>query len=57
MLSYKKAMKNAKYTSSTIQKESLHILANKVRKKICEEVTDVKFCISVDEAKDVSNKE
>jgi len=52
-----KALKNAKYTSPTIQKEILHILANKVRKKICEEVRDVKFCILVDEAKDASNKE
>ncbi|XP_034897677.1 uncharacterized protein [Populus alba] len=52
-----KAPKNAKYTSPTIQKEILHILANKVRKKICEEVRDAKFCILVDEAKDASNKE
>jgi hypothetical protein len=52
-----KAPKNAKYTSPTIQKEILHILANKVRKKICEEVRDAKFCILVDKAKDASNKE
>jgi len=52
-----KAPKNAKYTSTTIQKEILRILANKVRKKICEEVRDVKFCILVDESKDASNKE
>ena len=52
-----KAPKNPKYTSPTIQKEILHILANKVRKKICEEVRDAKFCILVDEAKDASNKE
>jgi hypothetical protein len=52
-----KALKNAKYTLPTIQKEILHILANKVRKKICEEVRDAKFCIWVDEAKDASNKE
>eukprot|EP00258_Populus_trichocarpa_P037857 XP_024453876.1 zinc finger MYM-type protein 1 [Populus trichocarpa] len=52
-----KAPKNAKYTSPTIQKEILYILANKVRKKICEEVRDAKFCILVDEAKDASNKE
>ncbi|XP_052310914.1 uncharacterized protein LOC112327991 [Populus trichocarpa] len=52
-----KAPTNAKYTSPTIQKEILHILANKVRKKICEEVRDAKFCILVDEAKDASNKE
>ena len=30
---------------------------NKVRKKICKEVRDAKFCILVDEAKDESNKE
>jgi len=52
-----KAPKNTKYTSSTIQKEILHILVNKVRKKICEEVRDAKFCILVDKAKDASNKE
>jgi len=28
-----------------------------VRKKICEEVRDAKFCILVDEAKGASNKE
>jgi len=28
-----------------------------MRKKICEEVRDAKFCILVDEAKDTSNKE
>jgi len=52
-----KALKNAKYTSPTIQKDILHILANKVKKKICEELKDAKFCIFVDEAKDASNKE
>jgi len=52
-----KALKNAKYTLPTIQKEILHILTNKVRKNICEEVRDAKFCIWVDEAKDASNKE
>ena len=52
-----KAPKNAKYTSPTIQKEILHILANKVRKRIFEEVRDAKFCILVYEAKYASNKE
>jgi len=52
-----KALKNTKYTLPTIQKEILHILVNKVRKMICEEVRDAKFCILVDEAKDASNKE
>ncbi|XP_058202792.1 uncharacterized protein LOC131317246 [Rhododendron vialii] len=52
-----KAPKNAKYISPLIQKEILHIFGNKVRKKICEEVRDAKFCILVDEAKDASNRE
>lgn len=51
------APQNAKYTSSKIQKELLHILANKVRNMIREEVRDAKFCILVDEALDESNKE
>ena len=52
-----KAPGNAKYTSPMIQKDILHILATKVREKICEEVGNAKFCILVDEAKDESNKE
>ena len=48
---------NAKYTSPTIQKEVLNIMANKIRNKIREEVGDKKFCILVDEARDSSNKE
>ncbi|XP_057479163.1 uncharacterized protein LOC130766510 [Actinidia eriantha] len=52
-----KAHKNAKYTSPTIQKEILHILAYKVRTKIREEIEDAKFCILIDEAKDASNRE
>ncbi|KAK1362664.1 hypothetical protein POM88_047138 [Heracleum sosnowskyi] len=52
-----RASENAKYTSPTIQKEILHIFANRVRRKIREEVGDSKFCILVDEAKDSSNKE
>ena len=57
MLFQKKTPKNAKYTSPTIQKKILHILANKVRTKIREEIGDAKFCILVDEAKDASNRE
>ena len=57
MLFKKKAMKNAKYTSPTIQKEILYILADKVRKKNYEEVRDTKFYILIDEAKYASNKE
>ena len=52
-----KARGNAKYTSPMIQKDILHILATKVKEKICEEVGNAKFCILVDEAKDASNKE
>ena len=51
------ALKNAKYTSPTIQKELLTIFANQVRKKIREEVGDAKFSILVDEALDESNRE
>ncbi|CAM8911031.1 unnamed protein product [Rhodiola kirilowii] len=51
------APKNAKYTSSTIQKQMVNILGNKVRVKIREEVGESKFCILVDEALDVANKE
>ncbi|XP_029149740.1 uncharacterized protein [Arachis hypogaea] len=48
---------NAKYTSHQIQKEILHILSNKVRKHICEEIGDSKFCIVVDVARDESKRE
>ncbi|CAL9019908.1 unnamed protein product [Prunus brigantina] len=49
---------NAKYIAPMIQKEILHIFANKVRKKIREEVgEDGKFCILVDEALDESQRE
>ena len=50
------ALENYKYTSPMIQKELLHILANKVENKIREEVGDSKFCILVDEALDESSK-
>ena len=46
---------NAKYTSPTIQKENLHILASNVRNTIREDIGDAKFCILVDEARDESN--
>ncbi|KAL6534095.1 hypothetical protein OROHE_013928 [Orobanche hederae] len=51
------APRNATYTSSDIQKNFLHILANKVRVKIREEIGGAKFSILVDEAKDASDKE
>ncbi|XP_042432463.1 zinc finger MYM-type protein 1-like [Zingiber officinale] len=52
-----KALGNAKYTSPEVQKEILHIIGNRVRNKIRAEIGDSKFCILVDEAKDISNKE
>ncbi|XP_042467557.1 zinc finger MYM-type protein 1-like [Zingiber officinale] len=52
-----KAPGNAKYTSPEVQKEILHIIGNRVRNKIRAEIGDSKFCILVDEAKDISNKE
>ena len=48
---------NAKYTSPTIQKEILHILASNVRNAIREEIGDAKFCILIDEARDGSKRE
>ena len=51
------APRNARYTSTTIQKEILHIIANKVRDAIHEEIGDAKFYIIIDEARDESKKE
>ncbi|XP_026450916.1 zinc finger MYM-type protein 1-like [Papaver somniferum] len=48
---------NAMYTSPKIQKEILHILANKVKDTIRAEIGDAKFCILVDEAQDSSVQE
>ena len=42
--------RNTKFSSPTIQKEILHILASNVRNAIREEIGDAKFCILVDEA-------
>ncbi|XP_050277664.1 uncharacterized protein LOC126719119 [Quercus robur] len=52
-----KAPKNASYKSPKIQKEILHVFSNKVKKAICEEIGDAKFCLIVDEARDESMKE
>ncbi|XP_075666659.1 uncharacterized protein LOC142636350 [Castanea sativa] len=52
-----KAPKNATYTSPKIQKEILHVYLVKVKKAIQEEISDAKFCIMVDEARDESMKE
>jgi DNA-directed RNA polymerase subunit E'/Rpb7 len=46
------APKNPKYTSPKIQKEILHIIANKVRDVIQKEIGDAKFCILIDDARD-----
>ena len=52
-----KAPKNATYTSPQIQKEIPHVISTKVKKAIREEISDAKFCILVDEARDESMKE
>ncbi|KAL5789875.1 hypothetical protein ACOSQ2_004763 [Xanthoceras sorbifolium] len=49
--------KTARYTSPKIQKEIVQILSNKVRMHIREEIGDAKFCVLVDEARDVAKKE
>jgi hypothetical protein len=51
------APKNAKYTSPKIQKEILHIIANKVRDAIRKEIGDAKFCILIDEARNELKRE
>lgn len=51
------APQNAKYTSPTIQRELLQVIASKVRSKIRDDVGDSKFCIIVDEARDESKRE
>ena len=43
--------------SPKIQKEILHVFSAKVKKAIQEEISDAKFCIMVDEARDESMKE
>ncbi|TVU22346.1 hypothetical protein EJB05_32035, partial [Eragrostis curvula] len=48
---------NAKYTSPTIQKEILDIMAAKVQKLIRDEIGDAKFCLIVDESRDESRRE
>ena len=51
------APRNAKYTSPTIQKEILHILASKIQNAVREEIGEEKFCILVDEAQDKLKRE
>jgi hypothetical protein len=52
-----KAPKNATYTSPQIQKEILHVFSMKVMNAIREEISDAKFGIIVDEARDESVRE
>ncbi|XP_008236663.1 PREDICTED: zinc finger MYM-type protein 1-like [Prunus mume] len=52
-----KAPQNAQYIAHDIQKQILHIFANKVRKTICKELGKNKFCLLVDESLDESGKE
>ncbi|XP_073315871.1 uncharacterized protein [Primulina huaijiensis] len=51
------APKNAQYIAPEIQKEILHIMANRVRQMVREEVGDKYFCILVDKARDISKRE
>ncbi|XP_052203981.1 uncharacterized protein LOC127809259 [Diospyros lotus] len=51
------APKNAQYIAPNIQKDILHIMANRVRQMIREDVGDERFCILVNEAKYESNRE
>ncbi|XP_056685508.1 uncharacterized protein [Spinacia oleracea] len=51
------APQNAKYTSPAIQKEILQVFADKVQKTIREEIGDSKFCVIVDESRDISKRE
>ena len=51
-----KAPKNASYISSMVQKEILHVFSTKVNEAICDEISNAKFCLIVDEARDKSMK-
>ncbi|GAV67673.1 LOW QUALITY PROTEIN: DUF4371 domain-containing protein, partial [Cephalotus follicularis] len=51
------APKNAKYTSLPIQKDILHVISSNVRSVIHDEISDAKFCLLVDEARDESKRE
>ncbi|XP_075521353.1 uncharacterized protein LOC142554575 [Primulina tabacum] len=51
------APKNAQYIAPEIQKELLHIMTNRVRQMVREEVGDKYFYILVDEARDISKQE
>ncbi|KAF2308040.1 hypothetical protein GH714_034673 [Hevea brasiliensis] len=51
------APQNASYISPKVQKEILHVISNKVRDAVRDEIGDGKFCIIVDKASDESRKE
>ena len=54
----KNALKNAKYTSKTIQNQMISIVGNHIRSEIIEEIKSAKFySIIADELSDISNKE
>lgn len=50
------ANSNAIYFSSNIKKEILQVFADKVRKKICDDIGGFEFCIIIDESCDESKK-
>ncbi|XP_022853559.1 zinc finger MYM-type protein 1-like [Olea europaea var. sylvestris] len=52
-----KAPQDATYTIPNVQKEILHIMANRVRQMIHEELGENCFCILVNEAQDESKRE
>ncbi|XP_056697704.1 uncharacterized protein [Spinacia oleracea] len=51
------APQNAQYIAPDIQKQILQIFAQKVQNEIRKEIGDSKFCIIVDESRDVSKRE
>ncbi|XP_074298997.1 uncharacterized protein LOC141629992 [Silene latifolia] len=53
----KVVLENASYTSHQIQQEILSIYSDRIRDVIRNEIGDQKYCIIVDETKDVSKRE
>lgn len=49
--------KHATDTSPRVQKEILHVLSTKVKNIIRDEISDLKFCLIVDEARDEYKRE
>ncbi|XP_073271145.1 uncharacterized protein [Primulina huaijiensis] len=54
---FENAPKNPQYIASEIQKDILHIMANRVRQMVRKEVGVKCFCILVDEARDISKRD